>query len=87
MRNSLLWGIAIGIALCVMVMNGWIDDTFTTGVRVIRRLFTFFGALGWVLVPLTLGAGLLIGREWSERARGAKDAGDAWNRRNAYRKP
>jgi hypothetical protein len=86
MRYGLLWGIAIGIALCVIVMNGWIDDTFTTGVHVIRRLFKFLGALGWVLVPLVLGAGLLIGREWSERARGAKEADDAWNRRNAYRK-
>jgi hypothetical protein len=67
-------------------MNDWIDETFTSGVDVIRRLGTFLGALGWVLVPLTLVVGLWVGREWSERARGAKEADDAWEKRNAYRR-
>lgn len=43
------------------------------------------GMLGVVAVLALIGVTLLMGREWSERARGKYDADEAWERRKKHR--
>jgi hypothetical protein len=50
-------------------------------------LVEFGVAAGAGGVLILIAVSLLIGREWSERARGKVDADDAWNKRKAHRTP
>ena len=86
--GGLVW-FAAGFAFCVAYMNDGLDGVFTVAADVVGGVVTFVLELGVTAgiggVLLVIGLTLLIGREWSERARGAYDADEAWNRRRRHR--
>ena len=86
MRNGFLVGLIVGVALCALAMNDMLGDVLGGLVAVLSGFVEFLGAAGAaVLLPIAVGVSLFIGSRWAERARGRKDADDAWKRRNAYR--
>jgi len=93
--GGMIWFIA-GFAFCLVFLDDGIGGLLTGIVTVVGAIVTFVlelggvdgGGPGVVLAVLVLiGVTLLVGREWTERARGKVDADDAWNKRSAYRRP
>lgn len=86
-RGGLVWYVA-GILSTLIVIHGWFGHLF----RVVRavlvgvvQFITTLGGWGFVGWLALLGIGLFIGGRWSERARGAFEAAQAWRRRTAHR--
>ncbi|HSK89886.1 MAG TPA: hypothetical protein VK875_01105 [Euzebyales bacterium] len=91
MRGGGLGWFLAGIAACLLVINDRVGDGFDMVTVALAGVTTFvvtlLTALGPVLGAIVvLGVGLVIGSLRAERARGRKDADDAWNKRSAYRR-
>lgn len=82
-------GFITGIAVFILAERGSLPGVFGTITRIVGGVVTFF-----VELPIIAGVGgvlivmfavLLIGREWSERARGRYDAEEAFANRSRHR--
>lgn len=91
--GGLLWFVA-GFAFCIAYLEDGVDGLFKTVATAVGAIVTFVltvggvagdGMPGVVAVLALIGVTLLVGREWSERARGHHDADEAWERRKKYR--
>lgn len=86
MRNGFLVGLIVGVVVCALAMNDLLGVVLGGSVAVLSGFVEFLVAVGaGVLLPIAVGISLFIGSRWAERARGRKDADDAWKRRSAYR--
>lgn len=88
MRTFIL-GFAAGIAAPMLLEGGDLPAVFSGVATVIGAVVTFVLELGVVAgvggALLLIGGALLVGREWSERARGRYDAEEANANRSRHR--
>jgi hypothetical protein len=91
--GGLLWFVA-GFAFCLLFLNDGLGSLFGVVASTVGGIVVFVltlgglaggGPLGAVAVLALIGVTLLAGRTWAERARGAYDANDAFERRRKYR--
>jgi membrane protein implicated in regulation of membrane protease activity len=91
--GGMLWFVA-GFAFCLLFLNDGLGGLFSFVATALGNIVTFVltlggfaggGALGAVAVLALIGVALLVGRTWAERARGAYDANEAFERRRNYR--
>ena len=85
-----LLGFIADFVVCMAIAGGWLGNVFHVIAKVLGGFVTF-----WLELPLIialpggslilLGSGLVLGRNWSEWARGRYDANNSWNARNNYR--
>jgi hypothetical protein len=89
----MLWFVA-GFAFCLLFINDGLGGLFGFVATALGSVVTFVltlggfaggGVLGAVAVLALIGGTLLVGRTWAERARGAYDAKEAFERRRNYR--
>lgn len=86
--GGLVWFI-VGFVTCMLFTNDLLGSVLGGAVTAIGRIVTFFlelGTAGVGGVLALIAVALLLGREWSERARGKFEADRAWNNRNAHRR-
>ena len=85
---------AAGFAFCLLFLNDGIGGLLNVVTTVIGSAVTFVltlggfadgGVMAALAVLALIGVTLLIGRSWSERARGFYDADEAFRRRNRHR--
>lgn len=85
---------AAGFAFCLVYLDDGIGGLIGAITTVVGGAVTFVltlgglaggGMLGVFAVLALIGATLLVGRSWSERARGFHDADEAFKRRKNYR--
>ena len=87
MRGGLIWYVA-GILSTLIVINDWFGQVFRVIAGILTGVVGFIaalGAFGFVGSLILIGIALFIGGRWSERARGAHEADQAWERRSAHR--
>lgn len=86
---------AAGFAFCLLYLNDGIGGLIGVVTAVVGGAVTFVLTLGGFAggsimgafaVLALIGVTLLVGRSWSERARGFHDADEAFNRRRNHRK-
>ncbi len=86
---------AAGFAFCLLYLNDGIGGLLSVVTTVVGRVVTFVltlgglaggGVMGAFAVLALIGVTLLIGRSWSERARGFHDADEAFKRRRNHRR-
>lgn len=87
MRGGLVWYVA-GILSTLVVIHDWFGQLFRFLAEVLTGVVQFIvalGGFGFVGSLILIGIALFIGGRWSERARGAYEADQAWQRRSAHR--
>jgi len=86
---------AAGFAFCLLYLDDGIGGLIGVVTTVLGGAVTFVltlgglaggGVMGALAVLVLIGVTLLIGRSWSERARGFHDADEAFNRRRNHRR-
>jgi hypothetical protein len=91
--GGMVW-FAAGFAFCLVYLNdglGGLIGFITSAVGGVVTFILTLGGLagggipGVVAVLALIGATLLVGRAWSERARGFYDADEQFNRRKRHR--
>jgi hypothetical protein len=82
-------GFIAGIVTFILVENGGLGGVLGAIIAAIGGVVTFFLQLSIIAgvggVLILMFATLLIGREWSERARGRYDAEEAFANRSRHR--